>query len=119
MGWSSAGAPQLAPALFTRMFYVAHALQGLVGQAGDVGILGAVGSHPAGVDTGGLQLGTCGFQFVCLARGDHHLGTGLAQGVCQLQAQAARSAGDQGGLSSQVKKLLNGTCHGRCEWLEV
>jgi hypothetical protein len=39
----------------------------------------------------------------------------FAQGVRHLQAQAARTAGDECGLSGKVKKLLDGSCcHGWC-----
>ena len=93
--------------------HIAHALQGFVGQAVDFAFLGAVGGNPAGVNAGGLQLGGGLFQVSGLARAEHDLGTGFAQGVGHLQAQAARAAGDQCGLAGQVKQLLDGACgHG-------
>jgi hypothetical protein len=40
------------------------------------------------------------------------LGAGFAQRLGQLQAQAARAAGHEGGLAFEVEQLLDGTGHG-------
>ena len=96
--------------------HVAHALQRLVGQAADVLFLGAVGGDPARVDAGGLQLGGGLLQVVGLARAQHDPRAGFAQRVGHLQAQAARAAGDQGGLAVEVEQLRNGTGHAFVPW---
>jgi hypothetical protein len=86
----------------------AHALQRLVGQAAGVFFLRAVGGDPARVDAGGLQLGRGLLQVFGLARAQHDPGAGLAERVGHLQAQAARAAGDEGGLAGEVEELLDG-----------
>ena len=91
---------------------IAHALQRLIGQAHDLGLFGAVSGNPARINTGGLQLGGCLFQIFRLARTEHDFGAGFAQRMRQLQAQAARAAGNQGGLARQIEKLLDGASHG-------
>jgi hypothetical protein len=84
-----------------------------VGQAADVGLHRAVGGDPAGVDAGGLQVGHGLFQIGGLARTQHDARACLAQRVRHLQAQAARAAGDEGGLAREVEQLLNSACgHG-------
>ena len=44
--------------------HIAHALQGLIGQAGNFVIFGAICSDPACVDARSLQFSHCGLQ-VC------------------------------------------------------
>jgi hypothetical protein len=48
------------------------------------------------------------FQIGGLARREHDLGAGFTQRLGHLQAQAARAAGDQGGLARQVEEFLDG-----------
>ena len=89
-----------------------HALHRFSGQAADVFFLAAVGRDPAGINACGLQLGGGLFQVSRFARTEHDLGPRLAQGMGHLQTQPARAAGDQSHLAGQVKKLLDGACHG-------
>ena len=85
-----------------------QAANGFVGQAADVGLVGAVSGNPLRINASGFQLGNGLFQVRRLARAEQYLGTGFAQRVGQLQAQAARAAGDQGGLALEVEELLDG-----------
>ena len=98
----------------TRVVYqdihITHALQGLIGQSVDLGLFGAVGGNPAGINTSSLQLGNRLFQVSRFARAEHDLGTGFAQGVGHLQAQAARAASNECVLAGQVEQFLDGAC---------
>ena len=91
---------------------IAHTLQGLIGQPMDLGVAGAVGSHPARVNASSLQLGAGLFQVRRFARTDHDPGTRLAQRMGHLQPKPAGAARDQGRLAGEVKQLLNGARHG-------
>src|SRR5256885_10271440 len=71
--------------------HLAQALQGLGGQALDVGLVGAVGGDPAGVDACGLQLGSGFLQVGGLSRTQHDPGARLAQRMGHLQAQDRKS----------------------------
>ena len=49
-----------------------------------------------------------------LARGQQHARAGLAERLGDLQAEAARAAGDERGLACEVEQLSDGGAHGRC-----
>ncbi len=106
-GCSSAGAPQVAPALLTRMSMWPEPLQGVVDECGRCRFLRRVGGDPARIDAVAAQLRARGFEFVGLARGEHQPRAHLAQRRRDLQAEAARAAGDQRGAAGQVEELAN------------
>mgnify|MGYP003694039445 CR=1 FL=1 len=51
-----------------------------------------------------------------LARGEQHARAGLAERLGDLQAEAARAAGDERGLAVQVEQLADVGAHGLSPW---
>ena len=92
---------------------VAHAVQCFIHQAANVGLLGDIGGHPAGIDASALQVSHGQFQVVGRAGGEHEARTRLTQCVRHLQAQAAGAVRHQGGFATEVKQSLNGAGHGQ------
>ena len=113
-GWSSAGAPQVAPALLTRMSTWPSALHRLVGDArGSRSGWLAVGGDPARVDAAWpADAAAASSRSAGLARGQQDARAGFAERLGDLQAEAARAAGDERGLAGEVEQLLDRCAHG-------
>lgn len=77
-----------------------------IDQAGNLVELGEVVDHGQHFDALRFQVGLGFREFVGLARGDGQLGAHFAQCFGHLQAQATRTAGDQGDLAGEIKQLL-------------
>jgi hypothetical protein len=90
---------------------LAQAAHRFVADLLDLRRVGRIGCDPACVDALGLQVGGGFFQVGCLARCEQDLGAGFAQRFGNLQTQATRAAGDDGGLARQVEQLLDRCAH--------
>ncbi|MNV64976.1 hypothetical protein D3C71_1576440 [compost metagenome] len=85
----------------------AKTLQHLVDQAGDFSGLLQVVHHRQHLVAQTFQVFLGFGQFVGLARRDGELGAHFAQGLGHLQAQPARSAGDQSHLAGEIEELFD------------
>ena len=78
----------------------------------DLARLAHVGSDPERLDAALLQMPGRFLEVAGLARGEQDAGAGLAERLGDLQAEAARAAGDERGLAGKVEQLANGGAHG-------
>ncbi len=59
-----------------------------------------------------LQVGSSFLQVAGLARREHDSRAGFAEGLGDLQAEAARAPGDEGRLALEAEQLQDGSAHG-------
>ena len=115
-GWSSAGAPQVGAGVVDQDVDVTEAFERLGAHLVHLRRVARIGRDPARVDALVLQVRGGFFEVARLARREHDLGAGFAERLGDLQAEAARAAGDQRVPASEVEQLRDRCRQGVSPW---